>query len=51
MPSHTSPSKNSVAIQFVGSKTWLFFSNEDYIAQDGFGAVSMLCYLKEIKKN
>lgn len=28
-----------MAIQFTGSKTWIFFSNEDYLAKDGFGAI------------
>jgi len=37
-PLHANPMTSSAAIQFLGSKTWLFFDPEEYLGEDGFRA-------------
>lgn len=37
-PLHSNPISSSAAIQFLGTKTWLFFDPEEFLAEDGFRA-------------
>jgi hypothetical protein len=40
-PIHANPFSHSLAVQFVGSKTWIFFRARDYLSDSGFGSVSV----------
>lgn len=41
---HSNPFSNSLAIQYVGSKTWLFFPRETFIADDGMAAAPVTTF-------